>query len=129
MPSALALHLLGKIPRFHAQKIMKITLIAFSICAAFVSISGCSTIAERTNMLTDDQIKSQTAGALGYSPTDLSITSRRTEGVNTYVNLIATNHKEYTCILNGGNLLTMGMTNPPQCAKRGEPINGNPLLQ
>lgn len=88
---------------------------------------GCSHIASSTNSLTDDQIKSETSGALGYDPSDLTIVSKRIEGVNTYVNLRAKNKKEYTCIINGGNLLSFGMTNPPICAKKGEPINTNPF--
>lgn len=59
------------------------------------------------------------------TPGDLSIVTRRTEGTNTYVNLKASDGKEFTCIINGGNLLTMGMTNAPRCNKRGEPINTN----
>lgn len=106
---------------------MKKVLIAISLSAVFAGISGCSTFASSTNLLTDEKIKADTSGALGYQPSDLTITSRRTEGVNTYVNLLASNKKEYTCIINGGNLLTLGLTNPPQCAKKGDPINTNPF--
>jgi hypothetical protein len=106
---------------------MKKLLFAVSLCAIIGGISGCASVAGSTNMLTDDKIKSDTAGVLGYSPSDLTITSRRTEGTNTYVNLIASNKKEYSCVINGGNLLTMGMTNPPQCAKKGEPIATGPF--
>lgn len=92
------------------------------IAAASLFFTGCAAIAGKTNTLTDERIKSETSGALGYSPSDISIVSRRTEGVNTYVNLKANDGKEFTCIVNGGNLLSMGMTNPPMCSKKGEPI-------
>jgi len=88
---------------------------------------GCSTIAEKTNILTDEKILSQTSGALGYSPNDLTIMDRRIDGTNTYVNLKAKDKKEFTCIINGGNFLTMGMTNPPMCGKKGSQINANPF--
>jgi hypothetical protein len=104
---------------------MKNPLVLLSICTALASISGCAAIAGSTNMLTDEKIKSDTSGALGYSPDDLTITSRRTEGVNTYVNLKAKDRREFTCILNGGNLLTMGIVNPPMCNKKGQPIQTN----
>lgn len=92
-----------------------------------VGLAGCASIVGSTNMLTDDKIKSDTSGVLGYSPDDLIITSRRTEGTNTYVNLKAKNGKEFVCVINGGNMLTFGMTNPPMCNKKGEPINTNPF--
>lgn len=98
-----------------------------SLCVISLALNGCASIAGSTNTLTDDKIKSQTSGVLGYSPDDLTITSRRTEGTNTYVNLQVKDKKEFTCVINGGNLLTFGMTNPPICSKKGEPMNPNPF--
>lgn len=102
------------------RKLVLIGIVAFTF-------SGCTTIAGKTNTLTDDKILSSTSGALGYSPEDLTITSKRVDGTNTYVNLRAKDKKEFSCIINGGNLLTFGMVNPPMCAKKGEPINTNPF--
>jgi hypothetical protein len=93
----------------------------------FFAICGCASIAENTNMISDEKAVSQSAGALGYSPNDLTLTDRRTEGTNTYVNLEAKDGKEFTCIINGGNMLSMGLVNPPMCGKKGEPINTNPF--
>lgn len=93
------------------------------ICAS----TGCSTIAASTNMLSDEKVLSASAGTLGYEPSELVILSRRTEGTNTYVSLKSNDKKEFTCIINGGNILSMGMINPPMCSKKGEPINTNPL--
>jgi hypothetical protein len=101
---------------------MNKAFVALSITAAMFGITGCDTIAQKTNMLTDEKILAETSGTLGYQPKDLTIVSRRTEGTNTYVNLLATNKKEYTCLINGGNILTYGMINPPQCARKGDPI-------
>jgi hypothetical protein len=52
------------------------------------------------------------------SPSDLTLLERRTEGVNTYVTLKAKSGKTYACTVNGGNLLSFGMTNPPVCNAR-----------
>jgi hypothetical protein len=105
---------------------MTIAKIAFA-CVFTLALTGCNSIASSTNTLTDDQIKSQTSGALGYAPSDVSIVSRRTEGTNTYVAVKTNDSKQFNCIINGGNLLTFGMTNPPACAKKGEPIKAAPF--
>ena len=79
-------------------------------------------------MLSDAAILSATSGVLGYASTDLDIVARRTEGTNTYVNLkVKKDKKEYTCVIDGGNILTFGMINPPMCSKKGEPIKANPF--
>ena len=105
---------------------MKKMLMGLLLIALF-SFTGCASIAGKTNTLTDDKIKSETSGVLGYSPDDLKITSRRTEGTNTYVGLKTKDGKEFNCIINGGNFLTLGMINPPMCAKKGQPINTSPF--
>jgi hypothetical protein len=100
---------------------MSIAILVAAMC------SGCTSLAASTNTLSDERIKSESSGALGYSPEELSLVSRRTEGVNTYANLKAKDGKEFTCIINGGNLLSFGMTNPPMCNKKGEPIKSSPF--
>lgn len=101
----------------------------FTVAAlgASLLVSGCASMAGGTNMLSDDRIRSESAGALGYDPAALTLVSRRTEGTNTYVALKATDGKEFNCIINGGNILTMGMINPPMCSAKGQPIRANPL--
>ena len=102
---------------------------ALTIATVLISVAGCSTIASKTNMLSDDKIKSEAGGALGITPSQLTIVNRRTEGVNTYVQLKANTGREFNCIINGGNLLTMGMVTPPMCSKKGEPIKANPFAR
>ena len=96
-------------------------------CLASLILSGCSSIASNTNILSDDKIKSSTAATLGYSKDDIVIIEKVIEGTNTYVSLRAKDKKEFKCVINGGNLLTFGMTNSPICGKRGEPINLTPF--
>lgn len=105
---------------------MSIKTLSIAILVA-AACSGCASLATSTNTLSDDRIKSESSGALGYSPEELSLVSRRTEGVNTYVNLKAKDGKEFTCIINGGNLLSFGMTNPPMCNRKGEPVKASPF--
>lgn len=81
-------------------------------------LAGCSTIAEKTNFMSDDDIKSKVAGTLGHSPSEVTLLNRRTDGTNTYAVVKLNNKKEYSCTLNGGNLLTMGMVNPPSCTAK-----------
>ncbi|MGY4819419.1 hypothetical protein ACVNP3_26185 [Pseudomonas chlororaphis subsp. piscium] len=90
-------------------------------------LAGCNSLAGKTNMLDDDKIKSQTGGTLGYDPSEITVVSRRTEGTNTYVLIKTKDSKQFNCIINGGNLLTLGMTNPPQCAPKGQTIKSGPF--
>jgi len=90
-------------------------------------LSSCSTLAQKSNALTDDKIKSETSGVIGCAPDDLTILSRRTEGENTFVNLLTKDGKKYTCTINGGNALTLWTVNPPMCSATGEPTNLNPF--
>ena len=86
------------------------------ISAALVTLfSGCAVVAEKTNFLNDDDVRRQSARALGLQPDEVKLVSRTTEGSNTYAVLQAKNGKKYACTLNGGNLLTAGGVNPPQC--------------
>ncbi|MGC4394531.1 MULTISPECIES: hypothetical protein [Hydrogenophaga] len=83
------------------------------------SLSGCGSIAASTNSLSDERLKSEAAGVLAMSPDQLALLDRRTEGTNTFYAVKARDGKEYTCIINGGNLLSFGMTNPPNCKRKG----------
>lgn len=104
---------------------MKIAATIAVSCA--LGLAGCSAIAAKTNVLSDTKIISSSAGVLGLEPSQLTLVSKRVDGTNTYANLKAAGGKEYTCVINGGNLLSMGMTNPPMCSKKGEPVNAQPF--
>jgi hypothetical protein len=98
---------------------MRLRSLAWHAAAiACLATAGCSTIASRTNSLSDERILSETGGVRGLSPSELTLVERRTEGTNTYVTLEARNGKRYACTVNGGNLLSFGMTNPPVCKQR-----------
>ena len=46
----------------------------FALVITVALLGGCNALAGKTNMLSDDDVKSQSAGALGYAPADLTIT-------------------------------------------------------
>lgn len=81
-------------------------------------LAGCSTLAEKTNMMSDADVTAKVAGPLGYAPSALTLLNRRNDGTNTYVTVRTSDRKEFVCTVNGGNLLTMGITNPPDCKAR-----------
>lgn len=97
---------------------MRSPLMVIISVALVATVTGCSSIAANTNMLSDDQLLSKSAGGLGYSPSDLQLLDKRVSGTETYATLKARDGKEYTCIINGGNLLSFGMTNPAICQPR-----------
>lgn len=98
-----------------------------AVASVLAALAGCNIIASKTNILTDEQIKSQAGGALGYSPEELTLVNRRTEGTNTFALVKSKDNQQFNCIINGGNLLTFGMTNPPSCSKKGQPTNAAPF--
>jgi hypothetical protein len=81
-------------------------------------LAACATLAGGTNVLSNERIVAESAGALGLAPGDLALLTRRTEGTNTYATLRAKDRKEYLCVINGGNLLSFGMVNPPICSAK-----------
>lgn len=90
-----------------------------SVLIPLVVLSGgCGTLAGNTNMLTDERIRSEVGGALGVKAEEVTIVDSRTEGTNTYVNVKTGNRQSHACIINGGNMLSFGMTNPPVCSRR-----------
>jgi hypothetical protein len=83
-----------------------------------VLFAGCGTLAGNTNMLSDERIRSEVGGTLGLKAEEVTIVDRRTEGTNTYVNVRTANRQNHACVINGGNMLSFGMTNPPVCSRR-----------
>lgn len=104
------------------MNVSSLKVAAMTATLAASQLAGCATVAGGTNMLTDERIVSESAGALGLAPANLTLVSRRTEGTNTYATLRARekdkDKAEYVCVINGGNLLSFGMVNPPTCTKR-----------
>ena len=92
------------------KRVVKAAGIAVLLAAAG-SVSAC-----QTEMMSDDRIVSNTAGVLGVSPDELTISERRSDGAtNTYYIAVTRSGRKYACTINGGGLLAMGLVNPPTC--------------
>jgi hypothetical protein len=89
-----------------------------ALLAALPLLGACGSIAGSTNMLSDERIVAEAAGTLGKMPAELKLMSRQTSGTNTYAVLRSKDGKEHSCTINGGNLLSFGMVNPPSCQPR-----------
>lgn len=76
-------------------------------------LGGCA-----TKLLSDDRLRTNTGGAIGVPSDELSIGNRSEQFPNTYYTVTTKAGEEYSCIINGGNVLTWGMVNPPMCNKK-----------
>lgn len=74
--------------------------------------AGCASA-----VISDERIRSSTAGILGLSPDQVSIQDRRSDITNTYYVAKTARGDEYGCVISG-SVLSAGMTNPPTCTKK-----------
>ncbi len=81
--------------------------------STLVILGGCA-----TQMLSDDRIRSNTAGVLGVPPESVTISDRREQVPNTYYMARTASGEVYACVINGGGILAAGMVNPPTCSKK-----------
>jgi hypothetical protein len=105
---------------------MRFTKLA-PIALITLSCAACSTVAQKTNMLSDADLATKSAEVIGVPASSLTLLDRHTDGTNTYADFRAANGAQYHCLINGGNLLSFGMTNPPICSKAGTPIQAGPF--
>jgi hypothetical protein len=84
---------------------------AIMLATLLASASGC---VGTKILVPNSRLASNTAGVLGVSPDAITITDRRGAGTNTYYVAHVAN-RVYACTVNGGNLMTLGMVNPPTC--------------
>ncbi|KKL02492.1 hypothetical protein EIK76_10605 [Rheinheimera mesophila] len=87
----------------------------FSLVACIHLLSACSVVAEKTNILTDQQLVEYAAGATGHPIASLELLQRSASGTVTSYKVKAKNNVTFHCVLNGGNILSMGIVNPPVC--------------
>jgi len=92
--------------------------------AASLALAGCA-----NQILSDDHIRRDTALALNVAPEALVISNRQYDGFATtyytastramvkhgkHVNVVGIS---FRCRIEGGNLNSFGLTNPPECAR------------
>ena len=94
-------------------------MIAFTAIAAASFIStGCASLNQMTNMLTDSDIVTATGKVLGYAPQDLGIVSKTpVDSYNTHVELLAKDGKEFSCNIIS-SYATHGIAEAPKCASK-----------
>ena len=78
-----------------------------------ILLAGCS-----STILPDDKIKSQTATVLGVSPDQVAISGRNSDGVSDTSYIATAGSRTYSCTINGGTALSLGMSNAPVCTPR-----------
>ena len=97
--------------------------------AAFLFTAGCMGDDFAQITLTDERLASEAGGILGINPANLTVTERRSSyGSGTYFTVRASNGRVYNCVITGGGPLAFGLTNPPDCARDGQPIQRRPLF-
>lgn len=96
---------------------MKLFKLAFIGFIALQTV-GCAIVAEKTNILNEDDIRRVSARAIGHEPNTVKLLTRTTEEANTYATIQTKDGKVWYCIINGGNYLSGFMVNPPQCNRK-----------
>ncbi len=80
-------------------------------CIVISALSAC-----QDQLMSNDRMTSAIAGTLGVSPSQVTLSDRRSDGpTNTYVLAHITNGRTYACTVNGGGALAFGIINPPSC--------------
>jgi hypothetical protein len=86
-------------------------VIGLFVCLALV-VAGCA-----STVISDERIRSSTAGVLGLEPTQIAIEGRRSELTNTYYVAKTATGAEYACVISG-SVLSAGLTDAPKCTKK-----------
>jgi len=84
-----------------------------AILAAMLALAGCA-----NTLLSDERIRDNTAMALGQPAGAVTIADRRYDGMTNTYYTARTPRGSYACTINGGSVMAMGMTNPPQCSRQ-----------
>lgn len=94
---------------------------ALATASVTVMLAGCA-----STLLSEDRLKSNTAGVIGVPADQIVISNRREEPPNTYYSVATRAGAKYNCVINGGNFWTAGMVNPPTCGKPGQAVVSRP---
>jgi hypothetical protein len=88
-------------------------LTVFAVLVALLSLAGCA-----DKILSDGRIRDNTALALNMPATAVVISDRRYDGMTNTYYTARTSRGTYACVINGGSVMAMGMTNRPECSRR-----------
>ncbi len=88
---------------------------AFLMLAMLALAAGCA-----EQMLGSDRARDSISGVLGLPAADVTIVERRADGpTNTNFIVDTRANGRFVCIINGGNIATLGMTNGAACRRPG----------
>jgi hypothetical protein len=79
--------------------------------AVMLLLSGC------VSTLTPARVREETSAVIGVPADEIAISNQRQEMINTFYTATTRSGERYACTLNGGNIMTLGMTNPATCNK------------
>jgi hypothetical protein len=85
----------------------------FTVLAASLTLAGCA-----DKILSEDRIRDQTALALNLPASSIVISGRQYDGMMSTYYTASTRHGVYRCRISGGSVNMLGMTDPPDCARR-----------
>jgi hypothetical protein len=78
-----------------------------------LALAGCA-----NKILSDDRIRDSTALALNMPPASIVISDRQYDGMMSTYYTASTRRGVYHCRISGGSINMLGMTDPPDCARR-----------
>jgi hypothetical protein len=84
-----------------------------AVLLASVTLAGCA-----DKILSDNRIRDSTALALNMPATSVTISDRRYDGMMSTYYTASTQRGVYRCRISGGSVNMLGMTDPPDCARR-----------
>jgi metal-dependent hydrolase (beta-lactamase superfamily II) len=88
---------------------MKRSILVLSV----LTLAGCA-----DKLLSDDRIRDNTALVLHTSANAVMISDRQYDGMTNTYYTARTKNRVYSCVINGGTVMAMGMTNRPECSPR-----------
>ena len=86
---------------------------SLALLAASLALTGCA-----NTLLSDDRIRENTAMALNQPTSAVTISGRRYDGATNTYYTANTPRGTFACTINGGSVMALGMTNPPQCSRQ-----------
>lgn len=90
-------------------------LFALALSVAVPALAGCA-----EQMLGNDRARGSISGTLGIPSSDATIVDRRADGpTNTNFIVDTKVNGRFICTINGGNIVTLGLTNGAQCRRPG----------
>lgn len=84
------------------------------IVGSVLLVSGCA-----DTLMSDNRLRDSTAMALNQPASAVTISDRHYDGMTNTQYVAHTPRGTYNCLINGGSVMALGMTNPPDCTPVG----------